>query len=477
MKEQEDVFPIAWITRNRHVLFVGGGKVALAKLQRLAEHRCTITVLAPKIHPEIQTMAVQGLVRIRADSYRTDMLEGSHLVFAATCDSDLNATILQDARHSGIPACAVDGNWRDGDFITPAIARGSHGIAAFTTGGRSYRIARLVNGSIQRQLDATNNWMPVVIGTSHLQLNLKHLGEILCRDTDNMKGRCLEELRGIHEFMLLTTCNRVEFYGLVSIRDITLSMIRTHLGFKNLKADEFYELYGFDALSHMTQVGSGILSQTPGENHIVSQLKNAIHEAEKQKWAGPYMKDWLSKALHVSRNIRKGISPYLKYRDIENLVTAYMEYISPGGGKILLMGSGVIGRSIAEELNNRSHPFTWAYHSRPPLPPDGVSILPIKPEELKANGPSDIVISALSLQDPLKYKDFEGILKPGGWAIDLGVPRNLDAEWKKNHSLTDLEDLKHWYRRNMADLQTIRKITDKEIESHRENYEKLISTL
>lgn len=462
------------MTQNRRVLFVGGGKVAASKIQRLTGHSWKLTVLSPEFHPRILNLARGGLIETHTAAYQPGMLNGYHLVFAATDDKELNGRILDDARRIGIPGCAVDGNWRDGDFITPAIAQCRHGIAAFSSGGSSHRVTRLLKGSLQRQLDAAEDWTPIVIGTSHQQISLERR-ETLRGD----RGDYLEELRGVHEFMVLTTCNRIEFYGLTSARTPTLKLIRTLLGLGDLESGETYELRGLEALTHMARVGAGLLSQTPGENHIVSQLKTAIDEAERRRWAGPFMKDWFAKSLHVSKHIRARVSPLLKYDDLEDLAAAFIgqSCLKTASRKILLLGSGTVGRSMAAELERRSWSFTWAYHSRPPEAPRSVPVLPMSAESLEAHGPYDILISALRIPSPLLPQDFPGILKPKGRAVDLGVPRNLDSRWQENHSLTDMEDLKHWYRRNMADTQAIMNAAEQEITGHRSDYDKLISFL
>ncbi len=478
MRDREEVFPIAILTANRRILIVGGGKVAAAKLKRLKNFSWRLTVLSPEFHSDIQDLAEQGRIELRKSLYQEGDIHGYDLVFAATHDSSLNGRILAEARRRGIQCCAVDGNWNDGDFITPVIIQGRHGIAAFSSGGISRRVAMLMKSSLRHQMEAAEDWTPVVLGTSHHQINMKHREVVFSNSEEFFEnGVQLGELRGVHEYMLLNTCNRIEFYGLASFQTVKSGLIHRLLGLDRLCPEEIYEYNGQAALPHLARVGAGLLSQTPGENHIVSQLKNALEEALSRGWAGPFMQDWLSKSLHVAKHIRGRISSYLKYDDLEDLVASFILKRSSEAPRILLLGTGEVGRSMAKELKKYKLFFTWAYHSKRPENSYGAPSYPMFDADLRTHAPYDILISALHLKDPLSVESFPEILKPGGMVVDLGVPHNLDTSWQENHELSDLEDLKYWYRREMADTQAIMDVAEEEISAHRKDYDRIISPL
>ena len=58
------------------------------------------------------------------------------------------------------------------------------------------------------------------------------------------------------------------------------------------------------ALTSASLLAAGLLSQMPGENHIVSQVKEALALATQRGWAGGLVAEWMAAALHISKDIR-----------------------------------------------------------------------------------------------------------------------------------------------------------------------------
>jgi len=62
--------------------------------------------------------------------------------------------------------------------------------------------------------------------------------------------------------------------------------------------------------------------------------------------------------------------------------------------------------------------------------------------------------------------------------IDLGIPRNVSPEFKKlmpNVTIADLDDLKHWHRREAIDMSHVFDKSTKVVEEHRPQFEKLMN--
>jgi siroheme synthase-like protein len=129
-------YPIFLDLKDRPVLVVGAGKVALRKARGLLEAGARITVVAPECEPEFETMPVR-IVRRR---FRASDLAGCTLVFAATDDRLTNHRIGIAAKGKGIFANIADSAEECG-FIVPArVQRGSVQIAV-STGGESPRLS------------------------------------------------------------------------------------------------------------------------------------------------------------------------------------------------------------------------------------------------------------------------------------------------------------------------------------------------
>jgi glutamyl-tRNA reductase len=61
--------------------------------------------------------------------------------------------------------------------------------------------------------------------------------------------------------------------------------------------------------------------------------------------------------------------------------------------------------------------------------------------------------------------------------MDLGLPRNVAPELKTlgdNLRVLDLDDLKHWYHRELVDLNGLFDTARQTIHAHRELYDRLV---
>ena len=131
-------FPMFVDLAGRKCLVAGGGKIALRKIQVLREFGADLTVVAPRMLPEIGGM--EGILRLERKFAPQD-LEGQDLVVAATDGREENHRIAGLCRKAGIPVNAVD-QPEDCDFIFPAWLKQGEVVAAFSSGGQSPVLAQ-----------------------------------------------------------------------------------------------------------------------------------------------------------------------------------------------------------------------------------------------------------------------------------------------------------------------------------------------
>lgn len=147
-----EFLPLFHKLKERPVLVVGGGEVALRKARLLAEAGAQLRVVAPDIRSELQTMAGEQGMFLRG--YQTDDLQGVGLVIAATDDEPLNARISAEAQALGIPVNVVDAPALC-SVIFPAIVDRSPLIVAVSSGGDAPVLARLIRAKIETWIPAT----------------------------------------------------------------------------------------------------------------------------------------------------------------------------------------------------------------------------------------------------------------------------------------------------------------------------------
>jgi siroheme synthase-like protein len=129
-------YPIFLDLKDRPVLVVGAGTVALRKTRGLVEAGAKVTVVAPDMLPDFDALPVRQIRR----PFRAADLIGAVLVFAATDDRQVNHRIGIAAKGKTIFANIAD-SAEECDFIVPArLERGEVQIA-ISTGGKSPRIS------------------------------------------------------------------------------------------------------------------------------------------------------------------------------------------------------------------------------------------------------------------------------------------------------------------------------------------------
>jgi precorrin-2 dehydrogenase / sirohydrochlorin ferrochelatase len=128
-------YPVFLDLKDRPVLVVGAGKVALRKTRGLLEAGARITVVAPDCEPEFEELPVR-LVRRR---FRASDLAGALLVFAATDDRLTNHRIAIAAKGRGQFANIADSAEECGFLVPARLHRGDVQIA-ISTGGESPRL-------------------------------------------------------------------------------------------------------------------------------------------------------------------------------------------------------------------------------------------------------------------------------------------------------------------------------------------------
>ena len=102
-----DFLPLFHKLKDRLVLVVGGGEVALRKARLLSDAGARLRVVTPEVRDELRQMVEQGAGELQLRGYETRDLQGVCLVIAATDDEPLNARISEDCKGLGIPVSPV----------------------------------------------------------------------------------------------------------------------------------------------------------------------------------------------------------------------------------------------------------------------------------------------------------------------------------------------------------------------------------
>ena len=291
----------------------------------------------------------------------------------------------------------------------------------------------------------------------------------------------IRQVWGVHEFLILNTCNRVEIIAAISKEVGTCGILRRLMRFDQLRSDLYYMKHGFDAFAHVCKVTAGMDSQVPGEVHVVAQLKDAIDEAVARGWAGSLIRGLCDSALRVSKDVRAEMGNLLDVSEIEDVALRYLDSKSLSQGTALVIGSGLVGRGAIKGLLERNVQCIWAYHANKPEAVKGVRIVQL--DQLHDVLPEvDIVISAVNTQLPVvTVAAHKPVLNPQGtFFVDVGIPRNIDPTFDAcggNIRVADLDELKRWFREQNGSLDKAMTLCDRVLDANRESYERIIKSL
>ena len=138
-------FPFFVEIRDEKCLVVGGGIVALRKIEKLLPFGVDITVVSPAFCSEIEEM--DGITHIRRKFEKED-INGMLFVIGATDDEKVNAEISALCRENDIPVNIVD-DPKKCTFFFPALVKQGGFVAGFSTGGGSPLAAQYIRKKVE----------------------------------------------------------------------------------------------------------------------------------------------------------------------------------------------------------------------------------------------------------------------------------------------------------------------------------------
>ncbi len=153
------MYPVTLCLRGRPVLVVGGGEVALRKVEGLLAEGARPTVIAPEAVPAIDDLARNGAILLHRRCHRAGDSAGFTLVFAATDDRAVNARVFEEARDAGIWVNVADDPELCTFHLPARVKRGALQLAIASGGGAPF-VARRLRQMLERRFGPEwSEWM------------------------------------------------------------------------------------------------------------------------------------------------------------------------------------------------------------------------------------------------------------------------------------------------------------------------------
>ena len=126
-------YPIFVDLKDQPSLIIGGGDIALRKIRLMMSAGANITVISPKLSPDLESEFGNQIKHIKRDFQDSD-IGNYRLITAATDNPIVNAKVSKLAQEANIPVNVVD-KPELCSFITPSIIDRSPVLIAISTGG------------------------------------------------------------------------------------------------------------------------------------------------------------------------------------------------------------------------------------------------------------------------------------------------------------------------------------------------------
>jgi siroheme synthase-like protein len=141
---QNRLFPVFLKLEDLNTLIIGGGNVALEKLNAILSNSpaAGITLVAPKIKEEIRILAFNNKnIKIISREYYKDDLQNKDIVIAATGDREVNRRIREEAKKVKLLVNVADTPELCDFYLSSIVQKGSLKLA-ISTNGKSPTIAK-----------------------------------------------------------------------------------------------------------------------------------------------------------------------------------------------------------------------------------------------------------------------------------------------------------------------------------------------
>jgi len=284
----------------------------------------------------------------------------------------------------------------------------------------------------------------LALGISFRSAPIDLLERLAFTDDDLVKAyRRAQDLDGIDEAVVLSTCNRVEIYG---------SVVNYHAGFVALKrllaetrgvaeaelAEGLYSHWERDAVEHLFSVAGGLDSMVLGETQIQSQVREALRVAEIERAAGSRLKGLFHAATRAGRRVRQETSLGAAPDAFVGRGASLAEEVlgSLAGRSVVVIGAGTMASLAVKHLRqrgvgpvhvlNRSLPHARSLAERTNAAHGDLDALPAVLRE------ADLVVSATGATGVVVHADVVRAARPAPTSplvlLDLAVPRDVEPD-------------------------------------------------
>jgi len=269
------------------------------------------------------------------------------------------------------------------------------------------------------------------------------------------------------EAAILSTCNRVEIYGLTAHPPEAGSAVRQFLHDHHKLSDRMdshmYEMRDRECILHLWEVVCGLDSMVVGETEILGQVKDAYLVAQQAGATGMALNRLFQKAFSAAKRIRTvtGIARGSTSVGSVAVDLAGKIFRDLSACTVMVIGTGEMSQATAKALRSRGAGAILVCsrtRDRADALANQLEGRAISYEQWPTEFPAvDIVISSTAAPHPIVTKEkLMPLMKQRRqrplFLIDIAVPRDIERACGEleNVFLYDMDDLQQIARQNIA---------------------------
>ncbi len=282
-----------------------------------------------------------------------------------------------------------------------------------------------------------------VVGLSYKKADAEMRGKFSL--DDKAKENLLQQAKTEHIDSLVTisTCNRTEIYGFAQH---PFQLIKLLCDNSQGSVEDFqqvaYVYKNKEAIEHIFKVGTGLDSQILGDFEIISQIKQGFVDSKKQNLANAYLERLTNAVIQASKRVKNETEISSGATSVSFAAVQYIMNNIPdiGNKRILLFGTGKIGRNTCENLVkhtkndhivliNRTKEKAEKIAGKFNLVVKDYADLQVEIQN------ADVLVVATGAQNPTVDAAILNVKKPL-LILDLSIPKNVNEDVRNVEGVT-----------------------------------------
>ncbi len=199
----------------------------------------------------------------------------------------------------------------------------------------------------------------IALGVSHKTATAQIRDEVQVHPEEmgELYGRLRPHQDLLREVVILSTCNRTEFYGFAKDRERADQLLRETAdelkGVSHFTSGKYtYSWSGRETVRHLFRVASGLESLMVGEAQILGQVREAFETADRHKAQGALLTRLFTSAIHVGKRARTETQIGKGTISVAHAAVEMADKIFGGLERypVLVIGAGDTGATVARHF-------------------------------------------------------------------------------------------------------------------------------